>query len=79
MKTLIQMLDILRDAGVGEGVDTSRVEIKLRASGNMQLSLTHQSSGILAAVTVQPDYTIYDEDAANFEREFADIREAYAA
>jgi hypothetical protein len=70
-KTLIDMLALLREAGVGEGVDTSRVEIKLRASGNMQFSLTHQSSGVLASVRVQQDYSIWDEDAEMFEREVA--------
>ena len=70
-KTLTDMLALLRKAGVGEGVDTSRAEIKLRTSGNIQLTVTHQSSGILAAVIVQPDYTVNDGSAEQFEREVA--------
>jgi hypothetical protein len=71
-KTLIDKLALCRDAVVGEGVDTSRVEIKLRKSGNMEISLTHQSSGVWARI-VQRDYTIWDEDAARFERDVAAI------
>ncbi len=74
-KTLIDMLAILRKAGVGVGVDTSRVEIKLAASGCMHLMLTHQSSGLLDAVIVQPDYTIEDSDAERFERDVAAVWE----
>jgi hypothetical protein len=70
-KTLIDMLALLRKAGVGEGVDTSRVEIRLSDTGRISLRLTHQSSGILAVVLVQPDYTVDDRSADEFEREVA--------
>jgi hypothetical protein len=75
-KTLTDMLALLRKAGVGEGVDTSRAEIRLSALGRIHLRLTHQSSGILATVLVQPDYTVDDTSAEEFEREVGAI---YAA
>jgi hypothetical protein len=72
-KTLTDMLAMLRKAGVGEGVDTCRAEIRLSDTGRMSLRLTHQSSGIVASVLVQPDYTVDDRSAEEFEREVAAI------
>ena len=78
-KTLFDTLLMLRDAGYTGPTRTDRsvrivTEIVPQpGTGRMCLTVTHPSSGPLARVIVESDYTIRDEDYAKFEAEIREL------
>lgn len=51
----------------------TRTDIVPLANGSMLMTVRHPSSGPLATVVVEPDYTITDENYAKFEAEIREL------